>query len=51
MKEDAMDEFIHQQNLVLLKKQLAEVKDEAKRNLIITLLAEEEAREALPITK
>ncbi len=43
-----MDEFIHQQNLALLKKQLAEVKDEAKRNLIVTLLAEEQARNVLP---
>ncbi len=46
-----MDEFIHQQNLVLLKKQLAEVKDEAKRNLVIKLLVEEEAREVLSTAK
>ncbi len=46
-----MDEFIHQQNLILLKKQLAEVKDDAKRNMIIKLLVEEKAREMLPPAK
>jgi DNA repair exonuclease SbcCD ATPase subunit len=48
LKEDAMDEYIHQQNLILFKKQIAEVKDEVKRNMLMKLLAEEQAKEPLP---
>jgi DNA repair exonuclease SbcCD ATPase subunit len=43
-----MDEYIHQQNLILFKKQIAEVKDEVKRNMLMKLLAEEQAKEPLP---
>jgi hypothetical protein len=39
-----MDEFIHAQNLVLFKKRLAEACDEAQRQTLLKLLAEEEAR-------
>ncbi len=39
-----MEEFIHQQTLILLKKQLDEVKDEATRAMIMRLLAEEEGQ-------
>lgn len=45
-----MDEYIHQQNLVLFKKQIAEVNDEVKRKMLMKLLAEEEAKEPLPKT-
>jgi hypothetical protein len=50
LKEDAMDEYIHQQNLILFKKQIAEVNDEVKRKMLMKLLAEEEAKEPLPKT-
>ena len=46
-----MDEFIHEQNLILFRKQLAEAKDETKRNILMKLLAEEEARKVLPAPK
>jgi hypothetical protein len=42
-----MDEFIHQQNLILFKKQLGETKDEVKRKMLTKLLAEEEVRKVL----
>ncbi|MGC2319883.1 MAG: hypothetical protein WA615_25860 [Bradyrhizobium sp.] len=45
-----MDEYIHQQNLILFKKQIAEVNDEVKRKMLMKLLAEEEAKEPLPKT-
>ena len=45
-----MDEYIHQQNMVLFKKQIAEVNDEVKRKMLMKLLAEEEAKEPLPKT-
>jgi hypothetical protein len=31
LKEDSMEEFIHRENLALLRKRLAEVEDEASR--------------------
>jgi len=46
-----MEEFIHQQNLILFKKQIVEVKDEVKRNMIVKLLAEEEAKKVRPTAK
>lgn len=39
-----MEEFIHRENLALLRRRLAEVEDEAARNVILKLLAEEEAK-------
>jgi hypothetical protein len=39
-----MEEYIHLQNLILLKKRLAEPYDDAKRTVLLKLLAEEEAR-------
>jgi len=41
---DQLSDFIHQQNLALFKKRLAEPCDEAQRKLLLMLLAEEEAR-------
>jgi hypothetical protein len=43
-----MEEFIHAQNLALFKRQLAEPCDDARRKLLLKLLAEEEAKELLP---
>lgn len=43
-----MEEFIHRENLALLRKRLAEVEDEASRRVILKLLAEEEAKDKLP---
>jgi len=40
-----MDEFIHQQNLALFKKRLAEAHSDAEREVLLKLLADEEAKE------
>jgi hypothetical protein len=40
-----MEEFIHRENLALFRKRLAEAPDEATRQIISKLLAEEEAKE------
>ena len=40
-----MERFIHKRNLLFLKKQLAEVQNEAKRLQLLRLLTEEEAKE------
>ena len=39
-----MERFIHRENLALFKKRLAEPCDEAQRQLLLKLLAAEEAR-------
>ena len=39
-----MEEFVHRENLKIFKRQLALVKDEAQRRLLLRLLAEEEAK-------
>ncbi|UFZ03777.1 hypothetical protein LQG66_31990 [Bradyrhizobium ontarionense] len=44
-----MDEYVHLQNLILLKKRLAEPQDESQRTVLLKLLADEEAR--VPSTK
>ena len=41
-----MENFIHRENLALLRKRLAETRDEAQRKVILKLLAEEEAKGA-----
>jgi hypothetical protein len=38
-----MENYIHRENLALLKKRLAEAQDETTRKVILKLLAEEEA--------
>ena len=43
-----MENFIHRENLALLRKRLAEARDEATRKIILKLLAEEEAKDPAP---
>lgn len=43
-----MEEFIHQQNLALFKKHLAEPHTEAEREVLMKLLTEEKAKEPSP---
>jgi hypothetical protein len=38
-----MEEFIHRENLIILKRRLAEAKNDAQRQMLAKLLAEEEA--------
>jgi hypothetical protein len=40
-----MDKYIHRENLALFKKRFAEAKDEAQRQIVAKLLAEEEAKD------
>lgn len=42
--DSLMEKFIHEQNLVLFRKRLAEVKTDAERELLIRLLAVESAK-------
>ncbi|MEJ2379341.1 MAG: hypothetical protein P8Y71_29460 [Pseudolabrys sp.] len=44
-----MEEFIHQQNLFLLRKQLAETSHSTRRLQLSKLLAEEEAKNCAPL--
>lgn len=46
--EDAMEDFVHRENLALLKKRLAENTDPARREIILKLMAEEQARQVKP---
>ena len=41
-----MDSFVHRENLKLYRKLLAETTDEQKRQTLLKLLADEEARDA-----
>ncbi len=41
-----MEIFIHQQNLLFLRRQLAEMPHEARRLQLLKLLADEEAKES-----
>ena len=43
-----MDIFVHQQNLLFLRRQLAETPDETRRKQLSKLLAEEEAKNPTP---
>ena len=40
-----MDKFIHRENLALFKKRLAEARTDAEREVLMKLLADEEAKE------
>ena len=40
-----MDKYIHRENLTLFKKRLAEARTDAEREVILKLLANEEAKE------
>ena len=46
-----MDEFIHRQNLEHYRKLLVETEDEAQRQQVMKLLAEEEANQPPPKEK
>ena len=43
-----MEKYIHLQNLILFKKRLAEPHNEAEREVLLKLLADEEAKEPQP---
>jgi len=45
---DMLDSFVHRENLHHLRKQLAQTTDEMKRQQIVKLLADEEAKEPAP---
>lgn len=49
-EEDTMENCIHREILAILKKKLAETEDEARRRVILKLLAEEEAK-VLPLKR
>ena len=44
----SMEKFIHQENLALFKKRLAESHTDAEREVLLKLLADEKAKEPLP---
>lgn len=46
-----MDKFIHRENVALFRKRLAETTDERTRQVLLKLLAEEEAKVAPPSPK
>lgn len=43
-----MEDFIHRENMALFRRQLAAPRDEAERQVLLKLLAEEEAKGASP---
>ena len=46
-----MERFFHKENLKLYRKLLAETTDEQKRQTLLKLLADEEAKDAQPAEK
>ncbi len=42
-----MEQYIHRENLALLRKRLAEPHDEAAHHVLLKLLTEEEAKEVV----
>jgi hypothetical protein len=46
-----MDRYIHEQNLALYRKVLSETTEPAKRQMVLMLIAEEQAKAAQPQTK
>jgi hypothetical protein len=46
-----MERFVHKENLKLYRKLLAETSDEQKRQTLLKLLADEEAKDAQPARK
>jgi len=40
-----MKKFVHRQNLALFRQRLAETQDEAERQVLLKLLAEEQAKD------
>lgn len=43
-----MEKFVHKENIKLYRKLLAETSDEQKRQTLLKLLADEEAKDARP---
>jgi hypothetical protein len=43
-----MEKYIHRENLTLFKKRLAESHSDAEREVLLKLLADEEAKEPTP---
>ncbi|MGZ5178669.1 MAG: hypothetical protein ACXWCW_31485 [Burkholderiales bacterium] len=43
-----MEKFIHEENVALFKKHLAEPHTDAEREVLLKLLADEKAKEPLP---
>lgn len=43
-----MEKFVHRKNLALIRKRLAETKDDAERQVLLKLLAEEETKDPPP---
>ena len=39
-----MEDFVHRQNLIIFKRRLAESNNESQRQMLVKLLADEEAR-------
>jgi len=39
-----VEEFIHRENLIIFKRRLAEAKSDTQRQMLLKLLAEEEAK-------
>jgi hypothetical protein len=50
-REAQMEEFVHSENLKLYRKMLAETTDEQKRQTLLKLLSDEEAKDAQPSKK
>lgn len=50
-QEDVLEKFIHQQNLLLFRKRLAEAHDASIHKMLLKLLADEEAKDTLPPSK
>ena len=46
-----MDNFLHRHNIENFRKQLAEAKDDAQRQMLLKLLAEEEQKDIAPVAK
>ena len=49
--EAALEKFIHRENLLLFKKRLAEAHDAAAHEILLKLLADEEAKDVHPPNK
>ena len=47
-ERSAMEKYIHRENLTLFKKRLAESRSDAEREVLLKLLADEEAKELPP---
>jgi hypothetical protein len=50
-REAQMEKFVHSENLKLYRKVLAETTDEQKRQTLLKLLSDEEAKDAQPSRK